>query len=146
MVSPLGVLFANFYMGVVEERIFSQLECPLTYFRYIDDSFVKATSTKAIENLRRTFEDNNVLHFTLENSVDNSLPFLDVLISSTNEGFQTTVYTKLTNLSMCLNGESECPVRYRASTIKAFADLMKAGSILSGYFPSVSRNSSLRLI
>ncbi|XP_068233348.1 uncharacterized protein [Palaemon carinicauda] len=71
MVSSLGVLFANFYMGVVEERVFSQLECPLAYFRYIDDTFVKATSTQAFENLRRTFEDNSILHFTLENSVDN---------------------------------------------------------------------------
>ncbi|XP_068227693.1 uncharacterized protein [Palaemon carinicauda] len=117
MGSPLGVLFANFYMGVVEERVFSQVECPLAYFRYIDDTFVKATSTEAIENLRRTFEDNSVLQFTLENSVDNSLPLLDVLISSTNEGFQTPVYTKPTNLGMCLNGESECPARYNPSTI-----------------------------
>ncbi|XP_068227971.1 uncharacterized protein [Palaemon carinicauda] len=118
MGSPLGVLFANFYMGIVDERVFSQLECPLAYFLYIDDTFVKATSTEAIENLSRTFKDNSVLHLTLENSVDNSLPFLDVLISSTNEEFQTTVYTKPTNLSMCLNGESECPARYRALTIK----------------------------
>ncbi|XP_068214396.1 uncharacterized protein [Palaemon carinicauda] len=121
MGSPLGVLFANFYKGVVEKRVFSQVECPLDYFRYIDDTFVKATSTEAIENLRRTFEDNSVLHFTLENSVDNSLPFLDVLISSTNEGFHTTLYTKPTNLGECLNGESECPARYKASTIKALS-------------------------
>ncbi|XP_068204686.1 uncharacterized protein [Palaemon carinicauda] len=89
----LGRALCHFYMGVVEERVFSQVECPLADFRYIDDTFVKATSTEAIENLRRSFEDNSVLHFTLENSVDNSLPFLDVLISSTNEGFHTTVYT-----------------------------------------------------
>ncbi|XP_068229086.1 uncharacterized protein [Palaemon carinicauda] len=120
MGSPLGVLFANFYMGVIEERVFSQLECPAVYFRYIDDTFIKATSINAIENLRRTFEDNSVLHFTLEHSIDNRLPFLDVLISSTDEGFQTTVYTKPTNLGMCLNGDSECPACYKASTIKAF--------------------------
>ncbi|XP_068220031.1 uncharacterized protein [Palaemon carinicauda] len=107
-------------MGVIDERVFSQLESPLAYFRYIDDIFVKATSTEAIENLRRTFEHNSILQYTFENSDDNSLPFLDVLISSTNEGFQTTVYTKPTNLGMCLNGESECPARYMASIIKAF--------------------------
>ncbi|XP_068227690.1 uncharacterized protein [Palaemon carinicauda] len=28
MGSPLGMLFANFHMGVVEERVFSQVECP----------------------------------------------------------------------------------------------------------------------
>ncbi|XP_068250795.1 uncharacterized protein [Palaemon carinicauda] len=83
MVSPLGVLFAIFYMEVVEERVFSQLECPLAYFRYIDDTFVKATSTQAIENFRRTFEDNSVLHFTLENSVDNSLPYDSAMSANT---------------------------------------------------------------
>ncbi|XP_068229709.1 uncharacterized protein [Palaemon carinicauda] len=121
MGSPLGVLFANFYMGVVEEGILTTRVPPRLLPLYcIDDTFVEATSTEAIKNLRRTFEDNSVLHFTVENSVDNSLPFLDVFISSTNEGFQTTVYTKPTNLGMCLNGESECPSRYRALTIKAF--------------------------
>ncbi|XP_068242387.1 uncharacterized protein [Palaemon carinicauda] len=120
MGSPLVVLFVNFYMGVVEERVFFQVRCLLAYFCYIDDTFVKATSTEAIENLWRTFEDNSVLHFTLGNSVDNSLPFMDVLISSTNEGFHTTVYTKPTNIGMFLNEESEWPTCYKASSIKAF--------------------------
>ncbi|XP_068247027.1 uncharacterized protein [Palaemon carinicauda] len=32
MGSPLRVLFANFYMGIVEERVFSRVECPFLYF------------------------------------------------------------------------------------------------------------------
>ena len=40
MGSPLGVLFANFYMGVVEERVFSKIPRPHIYCRYIDDTFV----------------------------------------------------------------------------------------------------------
>ena len=37
-----------------------------------------------------------------------------------NAGFKTCVYTKPTNLGMCLNGYSECPTRYLRSTISAY--------------------------
>ncbi|XP_068246757.1 uncharacterized protein [Palaemon carinicauda] len=120
MSSPLGVLFANFYMGVVEERVFSRVECPFLYLGYIDDTFVKARSSDEIETLRKTFEDHSLLRFTLEHSQDNRLPFLDVLVTSMENGFGTTVYTKPTNLGMCLNGGSECPTRYKSYTIKAY--------------------------
>ena len=41
MGSPLGVLFANFYMGMVERRVFENRDlCPHIYGRYIDDIFV----------------------------------------------------------------------------------------------------------
>ncbi|XP_076030423.1 uncharacterized protein LOC143018725 [Oratosquilla oratoria] len=43
MGSPLGVLFANFYMGLVERRVFSDpLIRPHSYGRYVDDIFVEA--------------------------------------------------------------------------------------------------------
>ncbi|XP_068250248.1 uncharacterized protein [Palaemon carinicauda] len=118
--SPLGVLFANFYIGVVEERVFSRAECPFLYLRYIDDTFVKARSSDEIETLRRTFEDHSVLRFTLRHSQGNCLPLLDVLVTSTENGFRTTEYTKPTNLGMCLNGDSECPTRYKSSTINVY--------------------------
>ncbi|MPC75067.1 hypothetical protein E2C01_069451 [Portunus trituberculatus] len=46
--------------------------------------------------------------------------FLDVLVSQENEKFITTVYTKLTNPGYCLNGRSECPQKYKDSTIGAY--------------------------
>ncbi|XP_068213386.1 uncharacterized protein [Palaemon carinicauda] len=120
MGSPLGVLFANFYMGVVEERVFSRIRRPDVYVRYIDDTFVMAPFTQDIETLRRTFEECSCLRFTVEHSKVRRLPFLDVLISSNTSGFDTSVYIKPTNLGLCLNGDSECPTRYKASTIKAY--------------------------
>ncbi|XP_064078444.1 uncharacterized protein LOC135195863 [Macrobrachium nipponense] len=42
MGSPLGILFANFYMGTVEVRVFGQIQRPRKYARYIDDIFVQA--------------------------------------------------------------------------------------------------------
>ncbi|XP_068238453.1 uncharacterized protein [Palaemon carinicauda] len=114
MGSPLGVLFANFYMGVVEERVFSQIRLQDVYVRYIDDTFIMAPSTQDIKTLRRTFKECSCLRFTVEHSKDGRLPFLDVLISPNTTGFNTSVYIKPTNLGLCLNGDIEC------STIKAY--------------------------
>ena len=120
MGSPLGVLFANFYMGIVEERVFSLLPAPLSYGRYVDDTFVKVSDDNEIDNLIQKFEENSVLRFTCERSIDGKLPFLDVLVTQTNTGIHTEVYVKETNLGLCLNGRSECPDRYKRSAITAY--------------------------
>ncbi|XP_076047074.1 uncharacterized protein LOC143028606 [Oratosquilla oratoria] len=44
MGSPLGVLFAHFYMGAVEERVFEGTKRPKVYTRYIDDCFLSFDS------------------------------------------------------------------------------------------------------
>ncbi|XP_064104335.1 uncharacterized protein LOC135214197 [Macrobrachium nipponense] len=103
MGSPLGVLFANFYMGTVEERVFSQHRCPRMYARYIDDIFIQADSKEEVEALRQRFLLNSALDFTIEFSSEDRLPFLDVLITKTTLKMTTTVYTKSTNLGLCLN-------------------------------------------
>ena len=82
MGSPLGVLFADFYMGVIEERVFSQHPTPYTYCRYVDDTFVQAEDIEEIEALRRKFEECSVLKFTMEESNNGTLPFLDVLLTT----------------------------------------------------------------
>ena len=121
MGSPLGVLFADFYMGVVEERVFSQHPEPQIYCRYVDDTFIKTDNPAAVEELRQKFEECSSLRFTSENSDNGSLPFLDVLLSQhPGENFSTKVYRKPTNMGLCLNGKSECPERYCNSTIDSY--------------------------
>ncbi|XP_068213864.1 uncharacterized protein [Palaemon carinicauda] len=120
MVSSLGMLFANFYLGVVEERVFSRIRRPDVYVRYRDDTFIMAPSAQDIETLRRTFEECSCLRFTVEHSKDGLLPFLDVLISPNTTSFDTSVYIKPTNRGLSLNGDSEWPNRYKACTIKAY--------------------------
>ncbi|XP_066952480.1 uncharacterized protein [Macrobrachium rosenbergii] len=88
--------------------------------RYIDDTFVVADSREEIEDLRRSFHQHSSLTFTIKHSKDRHLPFLDVLVEEKETHFPTKVYTKPTNLRMCLNGESECPERYKCSTISAY--------------------------
>ena len=81
MGSPLGVLFADFYMGVMKERVFSNQPKPDIYCRYVDDTFVKTDSPEKVEELRRCFEESSALRFTSESSDNGHLPFLDVKVS-----------------------------------------------------------------
>ncbi|XP_076038488.1 uncharacterized protein LOC143023760 [Oratosquilla oratoria] len=81
MGSPLGVLFANFYMGLVERRVLSVPHLrPFTYGRYVDDIFVKVRDRKHLQDLRDAFISSSCLNFTLELHDDGSLPFLDVFV------------------------------------------------------------------
>ena len=120
MGSPLGPLFANFYMGIVEERVFSSIPPPPTYCRYMDDTFVAVQCKKDIEDLIEEFQKHSVLKFTSEYSVNGVLPYLDVLVSDYGENITTAVYRKAANTGHCINGISDCPKRYKTSAIDAY--------------------------
>ncbi|XP_076059489.1 uncharacterized protein LOC143036126 [Oratosquilla oratoria] len=119
MGSPLGVLFANFFMGCIEE-VFSKFEKPEIYCRYIDDIFIKTTHNEDIILLKNYLQDASGLTFTIENSVEGSMPFLDILVKQQKEKFDTDTYVKPTNTGQCMNGRSECPQRYINPTISAY--------------------------
>ena len=122
MGSPLGVLFANFYMGSIETRVFSNHPDlkPTIYARYVDDIFISVNTAEHISKLITALKTNSCLNFTQEIEDEKKLPFLDVLVHRGNTCFTTEVYVKSTNLGFCLNGASECPERYRRSVINAF--------------------------
>ncbi|XP_066974225.1 uncharacterized protein [Macrobrachium rosenbergii] len=102
MGSPLGVLFANCYMGTVEQRVFESINQPRMYVRYIDDTFISANSGEEIWNQ------------------DHCLPFLDVLVEQREALFSTKFYMKTMNLGMCMNRASKSPKRYKRSIISTY--------------------------
>ena len=120
MGSPLGVLFANFFMGRVERDTFSSLQKPAIYARYVDDIFVLTRDEDEVQHLQQHLQETSGLTFTVEHSSEGRLPFLDVLVNQQPGKFNTEVYCKPTNPGLCLNGRSECPERYKRSTISAY--------------------------
>ena len=121
MGSPLGPLFANFYMSNVEEKTLSDKDiAPHIYCRYVDDIFVDIRDNEHLQALIDSLQANSVLRFTYELNVQNKLPFLDVLVTAEADQFTTTVHRKTTDASRCLNAKSECPTRYKTSVIRAF--------------------------
>ena len=123
MGSPLGVLFANFYMGTIEQKVLVDMNLkPAIYCRYVDDSFTQVPDVRHLQELKEAFEQNSVLRFTYEMEKDGKLPFLDVTVMERSGGFHTAVYTKETNIGMCLNANSDCPDRYKRSVVNAYVD------------------------
>ncbi|XP_076032464.1 uncharacterized protein LOC143020187 [Oratosquilla oratoria] len=120
MGSPLVVLMANFIMGCVEEEVFKATKKPDIYCRYVDDIFIKAKTRAEVEQLRLHLQQTSELNFTIEDSVEGTIPFLDILVKQQDESFNTSVYTKPTDTGHCLNGNSECPQRYKDATIGAY--------------------------
>ena len=119
MGSPLGVLFANFFMGSIETTTLRDRR-PSIYGRYVDDIFIRVKDVEELLDLKQRLTTSSGLNFTYEESTEGRLPFLDVLVSARDSGFETTVYVKDTNRGLCLNGNSECPERYLRSTINAY--------------------------
>ncbi|XP_076058536.1 uncharacterized protein LOC143035554 [Oratosquilla oratoria] len=121
MGSPLGCTFADFYMCHLENKVLQNPELrPFTYCRYVDDIFVEVRSESHLMELQQAMESSSVLKFTYELNLHNKIPFLDILISSEDDQYQTTVYRKKTDIGRCLNAASECPQRYKLSVIRAY--------------------------
>ena len=97
MDSPLGPVLANIFVGYFESILFTNIEKPLNYFRYVDDIFI---SYKTDYNVDDLFEQISNLHpslkFTREHEADGSLPFLDVLVQRTPTSLNTSIYRKPT--------------------------------------------------
>ena len=121
MGSPLGPIFANFYMGDLEERIFNDpSNKPIKYARYVDDIYLQANSVDDIRALKQKFEEASVLKFTIELSIENKIPFLDIMVQMNSDSFSTTVYRKPTNMGTCMNGNSDCCDRYKTSVVNNY--------------------------
>ena len=131
MGSPLGPMFANFYMSEIEERSKEMIKEMKIYCRYVDDIFIVASKYDDIEKMRRVLKNNSVLNFTKEIGLDNKLPFLDILLEKRGEGLFKSVYAKTTDKGRCLNATSECPDRYKRSVYKYY--IMRAFKYSSDY-------------
>ena len=81
--------------------------------------------------LKNKFEQNSVLKYTYEIEKENRLAFLDVNIQNNHNKFETSVFTKATNSSDCLNFKSDCPDRFKMNVISTF--LQRAYNISSSW-------------
>ena len=129
MGSPLGPTFANFFMAEVENRALENLTvAPSLYGRYIDDIFL-ICEEEELMLLKDEMMLVSGLNFTIEKSVDNKLPFLNVLVERTGNTVKSSVFRKPTDVGRCLNALSECPERYKVSVVKGF--LFRAKTLCS---------------
>ncbi|XP_076045720.1 uncharacterized protein LOC143027958 [Oratosquilla oratoria] len=120
MGSPFDVLFTNFFMGSVQKKVFSRTQQPMAYGRYVDDTFVRTQTSKEREGLHQLLQEISGFRFTTGKGDNDTLTLLDVLLTQDGDRMNTKVYIKPTNPGLCLSGGSECPRRYKDSTIASF--------------------------
>jgi hypothetical protein len=132
---PLGPTFANIFM-CHHEKIWLD-ECPnffkpIFYQRYIDDTFV-LFKEKDHAQLFLTYLNNkhNNINFTMETEHNDTISFLDVNITKTNNAFVTSVYRKPSFSGLGTSFFSYCSFNFKVNSIKTL--LYRCFHISSNY-------------
>ena len=110
-------------MGHLEDQYFDRNEKPLIYHRYVDDCFLMFRDKDECDKM---FKAINAIHpsieFTMETEVNNTLPFLDVLVERTKDKFITSVYRKSTFTGQYVNFQSFCNRKRKRNLIQTLYD------------------------
>ena len=106
---------------------------PSMWLRYVDDTFILWPHQEDVQILLDHV--NSIrpsIQFTMEKEQDNKFPFLDVLVTRTEQGYRSSVYRKPTFTGHYLNFNSHHPytvkkgivrcLQHRAKTISSDTD------------------------
>ena len=124
MGSPLGPVLANLFMSIKEKEWLNSCNSPpIFYKRYVDDIFcLMKDESDANSFLTYLNGCHPNIKFTIEHEKDKKLPFLDILISSKNGSFETSVYRKDTFSGLFMNFKSFLPKTYKLGLISTLID------------------------
>ena len=120
MGSPLGPTLANIFLCYWEEIWIKKCPkqfCPIYYNRFMDDTFLLFSSENHVLKFKSYINSRHQnMNFTHEVEKNNSLAFLDVLV--TREGtFRTSLYRKPTFSGLYSNFKSFMPDSYKKGLI-----------------------------
>ena len=122
MGSPLGPTLANVFLCHNEEEWLQKCPkqfSPSYYNRFMDDTFLLFSSQDKIKKFHKYINSRHKnMTFTYEIEKDNSLPFLDILVSRENNIFSTAIYRKPTFSGLYSNFDSFMPEDYKKGLIK----------------------------
>jgi len=126
MGSPLGPLMANTFMCSIEEKLAHENKLPNFYKRYVDDTFALVSDLTAATDFLSVLNDAHpAIQFIMETAVNNSLPFVGMVITKTDDHTNTSVYRKKTNKGLLLHYQSHVDNRYKRSLIRTMLDRAK---------------------
>jgi hypothetical protein len=131
MGSPLGPLFAEFFMMYFEEKYMNEIKeyGVVCWLRFVDDIILFFEDISKSEELLKVLNNKHPnIKFTEEREkvIDNTkseIPFLDVLVTrDTEKGLQTSVYRKKTFTGTYLHWNSLAPRDYKIGLINCLLD------------------------
>ena len=121
MGSPLGPDYANSFMSYHEKKWLD--ECPdeikpIKYRRYVDDIFVLCRDREHHDKFKEYMNSRHEsISFTDELEENNLLPFLDVAVTRTDDGFTTHLYRKSTFSGVFTNSFSFLPIQFKSCLV-----------------------------
>ena len=122
MGSPLGPTFANCFLSFHEEEWLDQ--CPLSfkplyYRRYVDDTFLLFRDPLHIPKFQEYLNNKHKnIKFTVEHENEGKLPFLDVMLTRSDNTISTSIYRKPTFKGLGINFLSFFPDQFKYNAIK----------------------------
>ena len=123
MGSPLGPILANIFVGYHEQRLLEKCKLPMTYRRYVDDTFaIFSNKQQSVEFLHHLSQMHPSLQFTIEGERDNQLPFLDVLVEKNGTALCTSVYRKQTFNGDYLHWTSFSPIKRKMNIVSCLVN------------------------
>ena len=135
MGSPLGPSLANILMSHLEKRYLANCPSefkPVLYRRYVDDTYCLFRDRNHINMFLEyiNYQHPNI-NFTTEIESENSLPFLDVLVTHDGSNFSTSLYRKKTFTGLYTEFSSLAPDKYKNNLISVL--VYRAFHICSSY-------------
>ena len=121
MGSPLGPTLANIFMSVLETKFMANCPFgfkPILYRRYVDDTYCLFEKVEHVEKFLAYLNGQHLnIKFTYEIEEDNSLPFLDVLVTWDGSDFVTDLFRKKTFTGLYTDFGSLTTSNYKTNLI-----------------------------
>ena len=118
MDSPLAPAMADICMNWLTNEVLAKIKNSSVIMCYVDDLFLTFNNPNDVEFVYQIF--NSIypnLKLTKEEENERKLPFLDVLITKTSNGIETTVYKKPTFSGLYTKWNSYTPTKYKRNLI-----------------------------
>ena len=119
--SHLGAVLVDIFMIELENSLLPNLTKYITFWsRYADDKicFVKTSTTEFIISLLKRFNKN----IQFEEEKNETIPFLDILISQRKKDIPTTVYRTSTCNDVYLNWNASAPATWKRGDIETLVE------------------------
>ena len=118
MGSPLGPALANIFVGYNENKLFTSMEKPFLYTRYVDDTFAIFRSEAEADKFFTALNSlDSALKFTMKKEGNQTLPFLNVKIEKDNGQFLISICKKSTFTGQYIRCDSFGPSKRKTNLI-----------------------------
>ena len=130
MGSPISPLIANIFMEEFEVKALQSCPNPLSlWLRFVDDTFVIGGAEHSQDLLYHINNQDPHIQFTVEPTVQGSLPFLDTLVTiQPDSSLSTSVYRKPTHTDQYLHWDSNHHITAKQSVYNTLAHRAKTVS------------------